>query len=351
VRPLTCRVRGRIVSPSLIILLSIALLLVLLAGAGAVFQRFGAARDRRLFPPLGRMVEIGDCRLHLIASGEGRPGVIFESGISATCLNWTHVRTEVSRFTRTIAYDRASLGWSDAAKTPRLASHLVEELHRLMIAAEVASSFILVGHSFGGLIVQMYAANYPERVSGLVLLDPLSASEWMNAPESQLRMLRRGVLLSKRGAVLARLGLVRLSLTLLSRGGRRIPKAIAQATSGNESFISRLVGEVQKMPPEVWPIIQAHWCQPKSFTGMAAYLESLPASSQQAAAVILPSSLSVTIISAGNSTAAQLAERDQMAARSSHGRHIIAPTAGHWVHLDDPNLVIQEIQAMLAPES
>jgi pimeloyl-ACP methyl ester carboxylesterase len=81
------------------------------------------------------MIDIGGRRLHLIESGESGPPVIFESGISATCLNWTEVRTQVARFARACAYDRAWLGWSDPAKLA--ANHLEhrDELHALLEAA------------------------------------------------------------------------------------------------------------------------------------------------------------------------------------------------------------------------
>jgi pimeloyl-ACP methyl ester carboxylesterase len=333
--------------PRLTILLLSILFVTFLTACGAAYQLFGLARDSRAFPPPGRMLDVGGYRLHLIESGQGNIVVVFEAGISASCLNWTRVRTDVSQFARAYAYDRASLGWSDRASTPRIASTIVNELYTLLAAAEVPVPFILVGHSFGGLLASGYAAKYPDRVAGLILLDPLAPSEWANPSESRARMLQRGVKLSRRGAMLARIGLVRFALALLSRGARRVPKAIAKLTSGGESVISRLVGEVQKMPPEVWPMVRAHWCHPKSFEGMADYLESLPASSAEAAALALPCSIPVTVLSAKHSTPAQLAERDQMALHSLHGRHIVAADSGHWVHLDQPELVVQAIRDMV----
>jgi pimeloyl-ACP methyl ester carboxylesterase len=156
-------------------------------------------------------------------------------------------------------------------------------------------------------------------------------------------------MLSRRGALLARFGVVRFGLAALSSGLVLVPKLVARlAGSGRgESAISRLVREVQKMPPETWPIVQAHWCQPKSFLGMANYLESLPSSASQVSAFgELPAHIPVTIISASNSTAAQLAERDAIAGHSLHGKHIIATKSGHWIHFDEPELVIQAIAEM-----
>ena len=322
-------------------------MLVVLALSGSVYQALGVAADRRKFPAPGRMVDIGGRRLHLLESGAGGPTVILEAGISASCLNWTAIQNELAGFTRVCSYDRASLGWSEAAATPRQASHLVAELHALLIAAQIPGPYILAGHSFGGMLARGYAAKYPGEVVGLVLVDPLGAGDWASPSEEQSRMLRRGVRLARRGALLARLGVVRCSLALLAGGGRRIPKLVARVSSGSgESVVSRLVGEVRKMPRETWPMIQAHWCQPKSFLGMSGHLEALPESCAEAAECGDAPPVPMIILSAATSTTAQLAERDALALRS-HGKHIVVK-GGHWIHLDEPGLVVQAIREIMS---
>jgi pimeloyl-ACP methyl ester carboxylesterase len=331
----------------ILILFGIAFLILILA-CGIVYEAIGEARDRRRFSPPGRLVDIGGRRLHLIDTGNGAPVVVFESGISASCLNWTRVRTEVSGFTRACAYDRGSLGWSDPADSPRMASRLVKELRTLLQAGGVPPPYVLVGHSFGGLLVAMYAAKHPDEVAGLVLVDPLPATEWLSVSETQSRMLARGVRLARRGAWLARIGVVRFALALFTGGARSVPKSIARLTSGaGESVVSRLVGEVGKMPREVWPMVEAHWCLPRSFEGLAAALDSLPASSAEAAGLELPGSVPLTILSARHCTPAQIADREALAGRSIRGRHIVASESGHWIHLDQPELVVRAIREMI----
>jgi pimeloyl-ACP methyl ester carboxylesterase len=326
----------------------IALLVVLLLLSGFLYQAAGCVADQRRFPPPGRLVDIGGRRLHLVCAGRGSPTVIFESGIAASSLNWTAMQAAVARFTGVCTYDRAWLGWSDPASTPRVASQLVDELHSLLTEAHIPAPYVLVGHSFGGLLVQAYAVAHPDQLTGLVLIDPLPAVEWVHASDEHLRMLRWGIRLSRRGGQLARLGVVRISLALLSSGSRRIPKLVARLTSGRaESTLSRLVGEVQKMPPEVWPMVQAHWCQPKAFLGMAEYFKALPESAEQVAALVGLPEIAVTILSAGNSTPAQRAERDAITSQSAHGKHIIVQNSGHWIHLDQPEAVLEAIREMV----
>ena len=204
--------------------------------------------------------------------------------------------------------------------------------------------YILVGHSFGGMLVRAYAARYPGDVAGLILVDPLAPGEWLNASPAKTKMLRLGVRLSRRGAWLARLGVVRAALSLLMRGGRRVPQWIGKLSSGRgESVITRLVGEVRKMPPETWPMVRAHWCLPKSFAAMAGYLESLPESAREAVA---SESFPIIVLSASNAPPEQLKERDEIIRRSPHGRHTIARKSGHWIQLDEPDLVVQAIREM-----
>ena len=287
--------------------------------------------------------------MHLIESGVGSPVVLLESGIAASCLNWTNIHAQVARITRVCSYDRASLGWSDTADTPRVTSNLIDELHRLLKAANISGPYVLVGHSYGGMLVRAYAAKYPGAVAGLVLVDPLPANEWLQPSLEQAKILRWGTRLSRRGAFLARLGIVRISLAALSAGGRTVPKLVARLSSGRaESTLSRLVGEVQKMPAETWPMIRAHWCQPKGFLGMSEYFKFLPESSAEAVALLEPPpEIPLVVLSASTATPAQLAEREAMARHSSHGRHIVAEKSGHWIHLDEPELVLNAISEMV----
>jgi pimeloyl-ACP methyl ester carboxylesterase len=297
-----------------------------------VYQFVGEWRDRRRYPAPGLMIG----GLHLRPTGDKGPSVILESGIASSCLSWKPVQDRVAAFARVCSYDRAGLGWSDSAKAPRSLDRLVTELRALLQSASIPAPYILVGHSFGGLIVRHFAALYPNEVQAIILVDPVPIRDWTPLTAAQSARLARGIKLSRRGAWLARAGVVRLALDLLMSGSNAIPKLRARATAGNgASVTSRLAGEVRKLPKEVWPMIRAHWCLPKSFRAMAAYLESLPNS---AATVKLPSGIPTTVLTPPTFHC-EIPE---------HATHRIAHKSGHWIQLDEPELVVEAIRDQIA---
>jgi pimeloyl-ACP methyl ester carboxylesterase len=275
----------------------------------------------------GRLLDIGGRRLHGYATGEGGPVVVLESGLAATSLSWRIVHNEIAKFARVISYDRAGLGWSDAAATPPTTARLVEDLRAMLRAAQEPPPYILVGHSFGGLIVRAYADRYRDEVRGLVLVDPLQSEEWSPLSEERRRMLARGARLSRRGATLARIGLVGWCLRSLLAGSRWLPRAIGTAASGRGSaLMGRLAREVAKMPRELWPQVAAHWSNPKSFLAMAEQLEALPECCREMRLAPALDGIRVTILTAKDAG------------------------SGHWIHLDKPQLVVDAVRELVNSE-
>ena len=144
-------------------LLAIPSLIVALLAVGFLYQWLGAHFDRQRYAAGGRWIDIGDGRrLYLLEKGSGEATVLFEAGIAATNLNWFHIQKTVSQFAATASYDRSGLGWSSPSRTARTPGNLAVELHELLWGAGIKPPFILVGHSFGGLVMRRYALLYPE---------------------------------------------------------------------------------------------------------------------------------------------------------------------------------------------
>ena len=297
------------------------------------------------------MIDIGGVRLHadvMEPPNASAPPVIFEAGIAATSLSWRLAQKEIAKFAPTLSYDRAGLGWSESAAKPRDVHTLVEELRSLLKAAGLDAPRVIVAHSFGGLIALDYAARYPAEVAGLVLIDPVGVAEWANPSRSHSATLRRGIFLARCGEALARVGVVRFTLNRLASGARRMPKAIARATSGRggEAFLTRMVGEIRKMPPELWPMVQSHWCDTKCFIAMRRYLMALPLSAdavlREATSIAAP----VVVLSAGNASETQRADHERVARLSARGRVNVVEDANHWIQLDRPDVVIRAIREL-----
>ena len=274
--------------------------------------------------------------------------VILESGIAASSLSWALVQPEIARFTRVCSYDRAGLGWSPNSASPRSVPQVVSELAALLSAAALPSPYILVGHSYGALLVRAFSSTFPDAVAGLVLLDPVALRGWADCNDHERRRLHLGVRLSRRGAMLARFGVVRFALSMLTKAGTRFPKLIARTAAGPASqTLDRLVGQVRHLPPQVWPAIRSHWSRPNSFTAMAAYLESLPTSAQCALPMYVPDQIPVIILSASTAKLAELQERDEWVERNTKGRHIRLQNCGHWVQVEQPEAVIAAVSEIV----
>jgi pimeloyl-ACP methyl ester carboxylesterase len=209
------------------------------------------------------------------------------------------------------------------------------------------SSCVMVGHSFGAFVCLAYAAQYPEAVSGVVLVDP--PTDWAPASPRQAYLLRGAMQMSRLGGILARVGVVRACLALLTGGVPAVPRQFVKVFGPTTArTLERLVGEVQKLPPEVHPMVQAAWCQPKCFRAMADQLRVF-LEATGAAAVRCPSlrDVPLAVISSADQRAAVMASHEALARMSSHGRHVVASKSGHWVPFDEPELVVDAIREVV----
>jgi pimeloyl-ACP methyl ester carboxylesterase len=153
-----------------VLLLAVALALALPVG---VIAQEGASTEAPATPtPSGNRVDIGGRALFISCTGTGSPTVVLEAGSGNAADTWVSVQPEVARFTRVCSYDRAGLGQSDPVPNGvRTVQDSVDDLHALLVAADISGPIVLTGHSLGGLIVRLYASQYPDDVAGAVLVD------------------------------------------------------------------------------------------------------------------------------------------------------------------------------------
>ena len=146
-------------------------IIVVAAAAGLAWQWNRSRLDLAATPPPGQFVDVGGHRLHLWCIGSGPPTVVFESGLGGGAFDWGYVQPSVARSRRACTYDRAGYGYSELGPRPRSSRQIANELFTLLDRAGIAGPVVLVGHSFGGYNVRLFAAEYPRKVVGLVLVD------------------------------------------------------------------------------------------------------------------------------------------------------------------------------------
>jgi pimeloyl-ACP methyl ester carboxylesterase len=301
--------------------------------------------------PSGRLIDVGGFRLHIHCAGEGSPSIVLDAALGGSSLSWSLVQPELATLSRVCSYDRAGFGWSDSGPMPRTAGRIAEELRTLLERAGVPPPFLLVGHSFGGLVALIFVHRFRSETAGMVLVDPAHAEDWVRpAPKEQV-LIDRGVRLCRYGAVTARVGLARVVAALVGLGQLTLARGLVKVVSRGR--LSRqdeaILAPIWKLPPEVRPVLSQFWTKPRFFEALGSQIESICVS----AAEVLEATaggfadLPLVTISSTHPGDYRLRQQDRMAALSTRGRHIMASNSGHWVPLDQPQVVIDAVRDVL----
>jgi pimeloyl-ACP methyl ester carboxylesterase len=324
----------------------IAAIAAFVLAAGVVYQLVGDWRDRRRYAE-GRWVTIGNgARLYLFQMGAGEPTVVFEAGIGATHLNWRGIQESISENSRAVAYDRCGLGWSSRCRTARIPGNISVELHQMLHRAGFKPPFILVGHSFGGLVMRRYAQLYPDEVAGVVLIDPMRCNQWPPLDPSKQSQIDLGRRLIRFAMPVAGCGVARLMVSLLFCRASHISDQIVGAAGAHKRHVlTRIKTEVRKMPRAVWPAVAAHWSRPGFYAGIRSHISSIPETVTEMDAVAPIRNIPVTVLTPANTTPLS---QDDLNRIGDSVQQIFARNSEHWIHLDEPDLVIDSIRAMVA---
>lgn len=304
-------------------------------------------------PPLppGRLVDVGGFRLHVNCQGSGAPTIVLDAALGGSSVSWSLVQPEIARFARVCSYDRGGFGWSDAGPRPRTAGRLAGELRELLRRAAIEPPFLLVGHSFGGLVMQVFARRYRADTSGLLLVDPAHPEDWVTpAPKEQVKI-DRGVLLCRYGARVARLPIAHLVGVLATIGAVGPAAALVRlVTLGRLSKEDQgILAPVWKLPPEARRRLRWFWSQPRFFEALGSQIASMPVSSAEALEASRDGydDLPLITISSTDPGDYRLRQQEALARLSTRGRHIVASATGHWIPLDQPQVVTDAVRELL----
>lgn len=266
--------------------------------------------------------------LRWVEAGAGSPTVVLDAASGTPALTWAPIIPALAGHVRVIAYDRAGLGMSDPAA--RLtAGSAVADLTALLTEVE-REPFVLVGHSWGGQLVQQVAWRAPQLVSGLVLVDP--------AHEEFEPLLGRIM-----EEAFSNLFAVRRALGRSERSLRGAAVRAAEAVT-DDPRIQGLLVEAELACYAHEHQIRAAKAENRMIPREAATLRRLRAASR------LPD-VPVTVLSATQGMPRRWRERwtalqAQIAAEAEHGEHTVVPGAGHYIHRSRPETVAQAVLAV-----
>lgn len=262
---------------------------------------------------MDRRVDIGTHALHIHCVGKGNPTVVIDTGITETYESWEPVMELIAQDMRVCAYDRAGYGQSEPGPMPRDCNRAADELSLLLHNAGVEGPFLLVGHSLGGLNMQVFASRYPDHVIGAVLLDP-PPLQW-----------------------------------IMGEGFPDLREMFSQQT---DKFLADAHAARQSSDPE-------ENARASFYEAVASENEEmLGRSAEQLAAIDSFGDLPLVVIAAtepnpGFGESAQafqqfwIEQSQELAAKSANGSFISAQGSRHHIHLDAPQLVIDTIQEMV----
>jgi len=308
--------------------------------------------DQRYATPQ-TLVRIGRRRrLNLVIAGDGTPTVVFAPGLINTALEWAQVQHAVAARTRTVAFDKAGMGFSDPGPMPRTALAIVADLRAALHAAGIGPPYVLAGWSAGGLAMRLFALHHPQEVVGLVMVD--SASEYQDRRLDDARGDRLNQ--SRRREALADY----TRLARLARAGALAPaaadylRAVGAPSPGlTPALLAARVA--QRTAPGYWRALRS-----ESAAANAASSDQVAAARQGLGERPL-GDRPLIVLTAGRSSAVRPGEtiaqaearyalwqamHDEIAALSTRGERRTIDT-GHAIQLERPEVVVAAIEEVL----
>jgi len=319
------------------ILLGFVMLLAIFIVGFLIAGQVARALLVKRFPPPGKMLALQGYRLHVRCEGQGTVTVLLEAGLNDFSLQWRRLQQLLSQRTTTCSYDRAGLGWSDSSPSPPTINNAVSDLHAVVQSLQKPTPLILVGHSYGSLLVRMYAQRYPDNVVALVLLDP--ANEFMaERIPGYTQALESGVRQFRRLRLVASLGLAALfnkSIPANQLQGETLQQY--RAVVAARSFLKAAAAESAEM------INNLRAMQDFPQTALAKIPVVIISRGQPEPIPSLPNSRSQALEKTWTALQTDLVER-------LNARQLIAEQSGHNIQLCQPELVYDAIKPLIDAE-
>jgi pimeloyl-ACP methyl ester carboxylesterase len=301
----------------------ITIIFIAIATCGAIYQNVSESRDRRAHPMPGRLVDVGGYKMHINCTGDGTPAVILDAGLGDNYTSWRKAQPEIAQFTQVCSYDRAGLGYSDSSPKPRNSKIFAEELHALLHNAAITPPYVLVGHSLAGFDVRVYASLYRNEVAGTVLVDSSHPEQQKRLPPAENDI---------------DAGWVREQEFFEFTMPFGLPRLMGFCSAGAE--------------------VRAAECDFRNLRESVAELKSISESAAQAAAAGTLGDLPLAVLSRDpDAPQYDLPEdlvkpasdawqqmQNELASLSTRSMHIIVKNSGHYIQLDQPEVVVKAVR-------
>lgn len=299
-------------------------LLIIVLVVGRIYEVMAEARDDERLPPPGQMFEVDGHLMHLHCLGQGTPTIVVEQGNGAQSLAWSEVNENMSRLSRTCAYDRAGMGYSEPADGPASAAAIAQNLQKLLQAADITDELILVGWSAGGIYQREFYRQFPERVAGMVLVDSMHEQQAQRLPQAGAP---QPFEVSKLYQYLAPFGGLRFS--------GRVEREFANSTFSTP-IRDRLIAVNLK----------SHM-----YSTLRAESESLDAELAQQREPSSLNDLPLIVITAGKPSDPYMQEnlelwndlQEELKNLSSNSKRVVAANSPHAIHRYEPGLIVEAV--------
>jgi len=334
---------GRVVIGGVILLLGLAII-------GAIYQGIASARDAKLYKPIDQMVDVNGIQMRLDCRGSGSPTVILEAGGQSSSIVWAQIQDEVAGFTRVCSYDRAGYGWSDSTHETMYPDQVADMLHTLLENGGEAPPYLMVGHSFGGIYIRIFTEKYPDEVVGMVLVDSSHEAQSQQAPPEitkspdYLKTQKAGTTSLQVLKLTAPIGLLRIfKMMEPAVESLQLPdqeRGPALAELNRTSFVGAYARESDMMtiysgqPKKLGDMPLIVLSQKMDLIDMQEKYELYPPAIQS----LMTTELMQREVDTYNEN------QNELTGLSTRGKQIVVEDSGHFIQIDQPQVVIDAIR-------
>lgn len=300
----------------------IAVVIAVSSGTNAVILHHA----RAITP--GKMYLVHGYRMHMDCMGSGSPTLILDAGLGNDSLIWGGVQPVLAKNTRVCAYDRAGWGLSHTVPGPQDANDIADELHGLLDAAGIDGSVVLMGHSIAGMYIRAFASRYPAQVAGLIFVDASTPLQ----DEDQVI----GAKMPHGSPPWMRLFMVKAVMAL-----------------GVPRWLGACSRHLREFSPEAQRLQDADFCDPHVDAGIGEMLHFHQSGEETVhdgpygdlPVLVLSSDPAKALADHRSPVEVEAWERMQENLKhlSTHSRRIIARGSPHYIQLERPDLIEQEV--------